>query len=76
MGGPAVIALENRPNARQVSRADQQERNKKSDIEWSEVMQWAHDKPDHCRVVTTHPEPMFILASNQQLIDLKRFACG
>ena len=39
-------------------------------------MEWAAENRDVCRVIASHPEPVIVLATDQQLKDLERFTGG
>ena len=67
---------ENLPNSDHIKRSNSDgSRFKKKATFLSDVVQWCQENADICRVITLHPEPVIILATNQQLRDLERFAC-
>ena len=44
--------------------------------DFSAIMEWAAEHKDICRLVSSHPEPVIVLATDQQLVDLERFTSG
>ena len=40
-----------------------------------EVIHWCDENKSLCKVIHLHPKPVMVLATEQQQIDLERFAC-
>lgn len=76
-GGRAQIQMENMPNQQQVKRAcnDVTTRHQKATSSFSDIMEWCCSNKNICRMVQLHPEPVVVLATDQQLVDLERFSC-
>lgn len=73
-GGRAEIDEEVKPSPHQLYRFGRVP--PKKDCDFQSVMDWAQDNPDCCRYIAAHPEPVVVLATDQQIADLKRFATG
>ena len=70
-GGRCNIQLENLPNSDHIKRSNSDGSCfKKKATFLSDVVQWCQENADICRVITLHPEPVIILATNQQLIGI------
>lgn len=74
------IFPENNPSAHQIGRFGSQpcggSNPKMSDDDFSTVLLRAQENQMFCRAITALLEPLFIIASEQQLRDLRRFAVG
>lgn len=70
-GGRANIAIEKLPNEHHLKSAS----SKRKASFFSDVVQWTEDNPHICRLVTLHPEPVIVLATEQHPKDLECFHC-
>ena len=76
-GGRAKILMENLPTPDQVQRAlgKDKVRKQSSPALLADVLEWCTNNKSICLAVHIHPEPIIILATEQHLIDIERFAC-
>lgn len=49
---------------------------KSAEQDFDTIMEWADLNSQFCRTVTSFPEPVIVVASKQQLLDLERFTAG
>ena len=76
-GGRTKISPECKPTPYQVYREKVcRETHSQSTDDFQYIMDWAQQHPTVCRYVASHPEPIIVLATEQQLTDLKRFTTG
>ena len=74
-GGRANISDELRGTKAALYRLNSQPHTQQ-DEDFAAVMEWAAENRDVCRVIASHPEPVIVLATDQQLTDLERFTGG
>ena len=74
-GGRANISDELRVTKAALYRLNSQPHTQQ-DEDFAAVMEWAAENRDVCRVIASHPEPVIVLATDQQLTDLERFTGG
>lgn len=75
LGGRAVINNQDKPTFQQIYRFGRKPvATKEGDLE--EILNWAEQNKQVCRFVQAVPQPAIMLATDQQLTDLVRFATG
>ena len=74
-GGRGQIPLELNPPIHQIQRVLQPVSRPKED-DLAVLMSWAQQNRSICREISAHPEPYVVIATDQQLTDIQRFATG
>ena len=74
-GGRSNIELQNLPTLKSIYDKRMSQGTVQSNS-LSEVMEWATDNKEICRLIQTHPEPIIVIATDLQLNDLVRFGTG
>lgn len=75
-GGRANIAPEINPPANQLSKFNNRKPVSLEENEFGVMMQWARANNLICRSINAHPEPFIVIATDQNFVDLRRFAVG